>query len=149
MRKLSIFLALVLVGLGVATGQAAATVSVFTVMLTPTATGDPDASGVAVLRIDQDAQQVCYNIVVRDVDQPAEPAPGIGSAHIHVLPGGGIVVDLETQFRVTGTDAYVATGCVSASADVLAAILAHPEQYYVNVHTVLFPGGAVQGSLGG
>jgi CHRD domain len=149
MRTLSIFLALVLVGLGVATGQAAATVSVFTVMLTPTATGDPDASGVAMLRIDQDAQQVCYNIVVRNVDQPAEPAPGIGSAHIHVLPGGGIVVDLETQFRVTGTDTYVATGCVSGSADVLAAILAHPEQYYVNVHTVLFPGGAVQGGLGG
>jgi len=58
MRKLSVFLALVLVGLGVATGQAAASVSVFRVMLAPTATGDPDAGGVAVLRIDLDKQQV-------------------------------------------------------------------------------------------
>jgi hypothetical protein len=26
-------------------------------------------------------------------------------------------------------------------------ILPHPEQYYVNVHTVDFPGGAAQGDL--
>jgi CHRD domain len=147
MRKLWILLALAVVGLGLAAGPATASaVSVFTVPLAPS--GDPDGSGVAVLRIDTEAQQVCYNIVVRNIGAPTEPAPGIGSAHIHGLPTGGIAVDLDTQFRATGTDAYVATGCVAADPDVLNAILQDPSSYYVNVHTVLFPGGAIQGSLG-
>ena len=149
MRKILIFLGLVLVCTGVVAGQATATsVKVFTAMLAPTATGDPDGSGVAVIRIDVDNQEVCYDIVVRNIDEPVEPAPGIGSAHIHG-PGGGIAVDLETQFRTTGTDTYIATGCASASADTIEAILTNPEQYYVNVHTASFPAGAIQGSLGG
>jgi hypothetical protein len=149
MRKVFIYVGLVLVAVGAAAGHATATsVRVVTVMLAPTATGDPDASGVAVLRIDVDGQEVCYDIVVRDIDQPVEPSPGIGSAHIHG-PGGGIAVDLETQFRTTGTDTYIATGCASASADTIEAILTNPEQYYVNVHTASFPAGAIQGSLGG
>jgi hypothetical protein len=148
MRKLWIFLSLALVSLGIAVGPAtAAAVRVFTVQLAPS--GDADASGVAVLRVDLEAEQVCYDIVVRNIDQPTEPAPGLGSAHIHVLPSGAIAVDLETQFRATGTDTYIATGCVTASAQVLQAILENPELYYVNVHTAAFPGGAVQGSLGG
>jgi hypothetical protein len=43
--------------------------------------GDLDRTGVAVIRIDLDGQQVCYSIVLRKVDQLTEPAPGIGSAH--------------------------------------------------------------------
>ncbi len=147
MRKLWVVLALTVAGLGLAAGPAtAADVAVFTVKLAPS--GDPDAGGVAVLRIDVQGEQVCYRIVVRNIDAPTEPAAGIGSAHIHVLPTGGIAVDLDTQFRATGTDTYIATGCVSAPAAVLSAILQQPSLYYVNVHTGPFPGGAVQGSLG-
>jgi hypothetical protein len=31
---------------------------------------------------------------------------------------------------------------------VLLDILLHPELYYINVHTVLYPGGTVRGDLG-
>jgi hypothetical protein len=39
------------------------------------------------------------------------------------------------------TDTYQATKCGTAPRRVLVDILLHPGQYYVNVHTVLFPGG--------
>jgi hypothetical protein len=39
-------------------------------------------------------------------------------------------------------------GCVAASPDLIAAIRANPENYYVNVHTPEFPEGAVRGQLG-
>jgi hypothetical protein len=149
MRKLLIVGALALLGLVAGTGYATASaVTVFTVHLAPTATGDQDGSGVAVLRLDPDHQQICYTIVVRDIGQPVEPAPGIGSAHIHTALTGGVFVNLLTDFRSTGSDTYIARGCVSTSTANIDAILSHPDQYYVNVHTAEFPRGAIQGSLG-
>jgi hypothetical protein len=103
---------------------------------------------VAVLRVDLANLQVCYQIVVRNIGEPVEPAPGIGSAHIHTTLTGGVFINLLTDFRSTGTDVFIATGCVSATEEQLQAVLDNPSQYYVNVHTVAFPGGAIQGSLG-
>ncbi len=149
MRKLFVIGALALLGLVAGTGYATASaVTVFTVHLAPTGTGDQDGSGVAVLRLDPDNQRICYNIVVRNIGQPVEPAPGIGSAHIHTALTGGVFVNLLTDFRSTGTDTYIARGCVSASTANIQAILNNPDQYYVNVHTAEFPKGAIQGTLG-
>jgi CHRD domain len=149
MRKLLIVGALALLGLVAGTGYATASaVTVFTVHLAPTASGDQDGSGVAVLRLDLDHQQICYTIVVRNIGQPVEPALGIGSAHIHTALTGGVFVNLLTDFRSTGSDTYIARGCVSTSTANIEAILSNPDQYYVNVHTVEFPRGAIQGSLG-
>ena len=39
-------------------------------------------------------------------------------------------------------------GCATAPADALAAILAEPSSYYVNVHTAKYPEGAMRGQLG-
>ena len=147
MRKLLILVALALLGLVAGTGQAAAAdITVSTVKLAPS--GDPDGSGVAVLRVNLDKSQVCYTTVVRNIGEPVEPAPGIGSAHIHTTLTGGVFLNLLTNFRSTGADVYIATGCVSATEEQLQAILDNPSQYYVNVHTVAFPAGAIQGSLG-
>jgi hypothetical protein len=118
----------------------------FVVSLAPS--GDPNGSGFAVVNVNASTEKVCYVVFVRNIDQPQEPAPGLGSAHIHVLPSGAIAVDLEASFRALGGDAYVASGCVHADATVIENIVEHPELYYVNVHTAAYPGGAVQGALG-
>jgi hypothetical protein len=112
--------------------------------------GDPDGSGTAVLTVDLRTGTVCYNIIVTGIGEPAEPAAGIGNAHIHsYAESGAIAVDIETEFvPVDGAvDTYQATGCVTEERRVLVDILLHPEDYYVNVHAVAFPAGAVQGDL--
>ena len=161
MRRLVVLVALI-VGLVTGAGPAAATTTdgagrsssavlsphTFTVELQPS--GDPDGSGVAVLTVSLMQGTVCYDITVSGIGEPTEPAAGIGSAHIHSYArNGAIAVDLETRFeRVAGTaDTYQASGCVTASRRALVDILLHPELYYVNVHTVAFPAGAVQGDL--
>jgi hypothetical protein len=39
------------------------------------------------------------------------------------------------------------SGCATVGQPVVAAILANPADYYVNVHNAEFPGGAVRGQL--
>jgi CHRD domain len=121
----------------------------FTVELSPS--GDPDGSGTAELTVDLRSGTVCYDIIVTGIGEPTEPAAGIGNAHIHSFSqGGAIAVDLDTEFvPVDGAeDTYQAIDCASAPRQDLVQVLLHPEDYYVNVHTTAFPGGAVQGTLG-
>ena len=75
-------------------------------------------------------------------------------AHIHKAPAGangGIHWDfLEAGVPVASIGGQPSTlrGVGRArSAAVLADLLANPDQYYVNVHSVLFPGGAIRGQL--
>lgn len=110
--------------------------------VTGEATGDPDAAGTAVLKFYPNSGKLCYRIKVRGLEQPTEPAPGLGDGHIHFLPVGGIAVDLKTDFRsVDGF--YIATGCVFVSEALMADILANPNNYYLNIHNEPFPSGAL------
>ena len=60
---------------------------------------------------------------------------------------GPIVVPLFTNVALAGTDS--ASGCVSGvSEELLKAIRHDPASYYVNVHSTVFPAGAVRGQLG-
>ena len=149
MRKLVVVAALLLAGFTIAGTAGAVTASgrPFTVQLLPTAEGDLDGSGTATVTVNPGTEEVCYDIRVAGIDQPQEPAEGLGSAHIHG-PTGAIAVHLDTQF-VAGDTAgtFEASGCVDADRGVLLDILRNPEQYYVNVHTVTFADGAVQGYL--
>jgi hypothetical protein len=95
--------------------------------------GDPDGYGSATLMIDDVAGTISWNIQVFLLD------PIVG-AHIHnaaSTTNGPIVVDFSGQL----------TGSGLADSD-LAAVLANPTQYYVNVHTTTFQGGAIRGQLG-
>ena len=161
MRKLvfsAALLGLLVVGVGSASatttedrGRASSPVltsQTFTVELSPS--GDPDGSGTAELTVDLKEGTVCYDIEVTGIGEPTEPAAGIGNAHIHSYPqNGAIAVDLETTFELVEgtTDTYQASDCVTASRRTLVDILLNPESYYINVHTVAFPAGAVQGNL--
>jgi hypothetical protein len=91
----------------------------------------------------------CYEIEVEGISEPVEPAPGVGSAHIHFLATGGIAVDLETDFQPDKSDEFKASGCVEVDSTLLQAILENPDQFYVNIHNVEFPGGALAGLLSG
>jgi hypothetical protein len=101
--------------------------------------GDPDGSGTVVLKVRPDRNEVCFEIHVSGITLPA------AAAHIHQAPvgvAGGIVVTLGTPDA-----AGRASGCVSASHDLLKAIKQNPSAYYVNVHTSDLPNGALRGQL--
>jgi hypothetical protein len=119
----------------------------FVVPLAGGGTGDPDGSGLAVLRVNPGTEEVCYTITVENIGEPTEPGPTVGAAHIHDYATGGIFVDLETNWTATATG-FMTTGCTEADRESLVALLRDPSAYYVNIHTVDFPGGAIRGDLG-
>lgn len=100
--------------------------------------GDPDGTGAASVTVDAGKGQVCYTLSVSGIDAAT-------MAHIHkgaVGAAGPVVVPLDPP--ATGSS----KGCKPVAPDVIAAILAAPSDYYVNVHTTAFPKGAVRGQLG-
>jgi hypothetical protein len=100
---------------------------------------DPDGSGRVVIRIQ--GTQVCYLMQWNNILAPF-------AAHIHLAPvgsNGPVVVGLfagQLPDSIRGV-----TGCVTADAAVVAAILANPAAYYANLHDANFPGGTIKGQL--
>lgn len=100
---------------------------------------DPDGGGAANVIIHQ-GTQLCWGITVTGLDTPT-------AAHVHrgdKHENGPIVVGLSAP--ATG-DPGASSGCVSAPSELLAEILTKPKDFYVNVHSAAFPGGAVRGQL--
>jgi CHRD domain len=103
--------------------------------------GDPDGIGFAVLRLNPGTNQVCFSITVENITLPAT------GAHIHEAPAGSpgpIVVPLTAP-----DESGSSSGCVSdVDRELILDIIQHPEEYYVNVHTLPdFGAGAVRGQL--
>jgi MYXO-CTERM domain-containing protein len=94
--------------------------------------GDPDGSGHATFTIDTIALTVVWNVTVDGLDT-------VVAAHIH--PGaegvaGPPLIDLSSGL----------TGGPLQSGD-LAQVIANPSAFYYNVHTDVFPAGAIRGQL--
>jgi hypothetical protein len=103
--------------------------------------GDPVATGTATIHLRKGQGQACFTLATQNLPSAAV------AAHIHrgaLGTPGAIVVPLTTP-NAEGQ----ARGCVPANRVVVGQILAAPAQYYVNVHTEGFPGGATRGQLGG
>lgn len=102
--------------------------------------GDPVATGTATIRARAGQGQVCYRL-------SADNLPRATAAHIHkgeAGAAGNVVVALKTP-----NGAGKSAGCVAVPRPLVAAILASPAGYYVNVHTAEFPAGAIRGQLTG
>jgi hypothetical protein len=102
--------------------------------------GDPDGSGTAMFTLNQGQGTISFEISVANITLPA-----IG-AHIHLAPpteAGPVVVPL-TPPDETGHS----SGVVTVDPELIKDIRQHPENYYVNVHTLpLYAAGAVRGQL--
>ncbi|MEA2705093.1 MAG: hypothetical protein QOJ69_1366 [Actinomycetota bacterium] len=98
---------------------------------------DPDGIGFAIVTFDPDLGRVCYFLAAFNI------APAT-AAHIHFAPrgtNGPIVVPFNPP--TTGTS----SGCAPAAVPLVQNLIAHPSDYYVNVHNAEFPGGAIRGQL--
>lgn len=109
--------------------------------------GDPDGSGWAKIRLRPDEGTVCYTIQVKNLDE-------VTAAHIHLGAAGvngGVVVDLAiltADSKTKGSSTFYRHCVEGVSVDLLNSIKENKSEYYVNVHTTVFPAGAIRGQLG-
>jgi hypothetical protein len=99
--------------------------------------GDPDGTGTAKVTLDPAKGEVCYELMVQNVDKP-------NAAHIHSGAAGQPgppVVNLDPPAEGSSK------GCATVDAKVITDIQQNPANYHVNVHNAEFPGGAVRGQL--
>jgi hypothetical protein len=101
--------------------------------------GDPDGSGTETFRMIRGSAVICFQLNVHGITLPAT------AAHIHQGAAGiaGPVLVPLTAPGAGGT----ATGCVTSTRTLVAAILDNPAGYYANVHTTDYPAGAIRGQL--
>lgn len=99
---------------------------------------DPDGTGRAWLY--EDNGQACYTITWRDIDPPT-------AAHIH-RGGPGVAGPVVAPLFTTKQSGRRAESCTSDyDPDLVAAVIAHPGDYYVNLHNDAYPNGAIRGQL--
>jgi hypothetical protein len=99
--------------------------------------GDLDGEGTAELNLIPKREKICYQITVDNI------APAT-DAHIHKAPAGQngpIVKGLKAPSDGTSS------GCARSSRTLIMKIKNNPSAYYVNVHNVPFPNGALRGQL--
>ena len=104
------------------------------------AAGDPNGFGAATV-VFAGSGRICYSIVVHRISTPT-------AAHIHdgeAGVNGPIVVPLEPP--TAGNPGTIAACSADLDKALISRILKTPGDFYVNVHTGQFPGGAVRGQL--
>jgi hypothetical protein len=99
--------------------------------------GDLDGSGTAELNLIPKREKICYQLTVTGIESA-------NAAHIHKAPAGqnGPIVK-ELRAPSDGDS----QGCVRLGRKKIMQIKNNPSVYYVNVHNVPFPNGALRGQL--
>jgi CHRD domain-containing protein len=98
---------------------------------------DPDAGGSA--RLELGGASIRFHVTTSaDLGKVVATHLHQGAAGVN----GPMLVELNPGF--TGT---VLDGSIPVDADLSARVLANPSQYYVKLHSLKFPGGAIRGQL--
>jgi hypothetical protein len=98
--------------------------------------GDPNGHGTAKITLERSKGKVCFRLSWHAISKPV-------ASHIHLGKRGTAGPVLVPLFAGTAKH----TGCVKAAKSLISKIARHPANYYVNVHTRQFPGGAIRGQL--
>lgn len=99
---------------------------------------DADGKGIAWLKVKPNRDRLCYALSVSNIDGD------VTAAHIHQAPAGvngPIVVPLQAPISGPVAD------CTDIDHDLALEIVNNPAGFYVNVHSTVFPAGAVRGQL--
>lgn len=107
----------------------------------PAVCGDPDAVGGAIVIVNPVRDTVCFLARWSGIDGT------VVAAHIHEAPAGAPGPVVVPLFAGTFEGSDMTRGCVSANgwSD---EILADPSDYYLNIHSTVYPGGAIRAQLG-
>jgi len=133
-----------LLGLVCVPALALAAVSAGTKTLTTTMLGSnevpkgaPRGSGKAVITLNAGTRKVCWTF------SNLKGISKVSASHIHKAPkgrSGNVVVPFFAGALKT-------KGCVKAAKSIITAIERRPSGYYVNIHTMGYPAGAIRGQL--
>jgi hypothetical protein len=139
MRKMSLLasVAVVIVAVGLSGGVAIAQVPQHLVTLTgakETQTADPNGSGEFSWSLD--GTRLCYLLTAKKIGTAA-------AAHIH---RGAVGVAGPVRVELTAPNP-ASVGCKTISSALATALRDHPRRFYVNVHTAVFPNGAIRAQL--
>ena len=99
--------------------------------------GDPDGWGRARVTINDAANTICTDLEVRDIGD-------VTAAHIHQ---GGAGVAGPPVVTLDSPDDDDSDDCDTKDDALVDAIRNNPGAFYVNVHTVAHPDGAIRGQL--
>jgi hypothetical protein len=104
--------------------------------------GDLSATGTAKITVNPGQQRVCWEVTTGSFTAGTTSIVG---AHIHSAQAGQngpIVVNLTATLNGTSS------GCTDVTRALADSFRKAPQGFYVNVHTNLFPAGAIRGQLG-
>jgi CHRD domain len=105
--------------------------------------GDPDGQGSATLDFNPQKEQVCFNITWTRL------SGDVTALHLHAAARGSEGphwIDFFNNQSFPGAQS-TASGCVPTPRDKIAAVINHPADYYLNVHSTVFDKGAIRGQL--
>jgi hypothetical protein len=97
-----------------------------------------DAAGLFEALINPETERICYTLSAGNIDKATV-------AQIHAGATGDPVLTLDTP----DGDDDDSEDCQDIDAGLAQAMLANPQNYYVDIRTGAFPGGAVRGQLKG
>jgi hypothetical protein len=103
--------------------------------------GDEDGAGLFEALVNPETERICYAITAGAIDKATV-------AQIHAGAAGETGDPVLTLDTPDGDDDD-SEDCQDIDAGLAQALIANPQNYYVNVRTGAYPSGAIRGQLGG